>query len=50
MKVLIREFWTFARERKRFWLLPLIAAMVIVGGLILVTQTSAASPFIYSLF
>ncbi len=50
MNVFVRELWTFARERKRFWLVPLIAVMVIVGGLLILTQASTAAPFIYKLF
>lgn len=46
----LREFWGFLRERKRFWLLPIMIMMVIVGGLVVLTQGSAIAPFIYTLF
>jgi len=45
-----RELWKFLRVRKKFWLLPLILVMLLVGGLLLFAQTSALAPFIYTLF
>jgi hypothetical protein len=47
---LIWEFWKFLRVRKKFWLLPLILVMLLVGGLLLFAQTSVLAPFIYTLF
>lgn len=47
---LIVELWVFLRCRKKFWLLPIIIAMVLFGGLLLLAQTSAIAPFIYTLF
>ena len=47
---LMWEFWKFLRVRKKFWLLPLILVMLLVGGLLLFAQTSALAPFIYTLF
>ena len=44
------ELWKFLRVRKKFWLLPLILVMLLVGGLLLFAQTSALAPFIYTLF
>ncbi|MES2905690.1 MAG: DUF5989 family protein [Pseudomonadota bacterium] len=44
------EFWEFLRERKKFWLLPLIILMLIFGGLIVLTKGSAVAPFIYTIF
>lgn len=46
----ILELWDFMREKKKFWLLPLIILMVVFGGLIVVTKGSALAPFIYTLF
>ena len=46
----LRELWAFLRERKKFWLLPIIVMMVIFGGLLLMAQGSAMAPFIYTLF
>jgi hypothetical protein len=46
----LREMWEFLRHRKKFWLLPIIVMLVIVGGLFIVAQGSAVAPFIYTLF
>lgn len=46
----LKELWLYARERKKFWLLPLILAMLLIGVLIFSVQATATSPFIYSLF
>ena len=46
----ISELWMFIRERKKFWLLPIIAMMDIFGGLIILSQGSAIAPFIYTIF
>ena len=44
------EFWEFLRVRKKFWLLPILVMMAALGGLIVLSQTSAVAPFIYALF
>ena len=46
----LAEFWSFLRARKKFWLLPILLLMLIVGGLLIVAQSSAIAPFIYSIF
>ena len=46
----LAELWRFMRERKKFWLLPIILALTLFGGLIVLTQGSAIAPFIYTLF
>ena len=46
----IAELWDFMRLRKKFWLLPILIMMVLLGGLIVLTQGSAVAPFIYTLF
>jgi hypothetical protein len=46
----ITELWTFMRERKKFWLLPIFFVLLLFGGLIVLTQGSAVAPFIYTLF
>lgn len=46
----IREIWTFLRSRKKFWMLPIILVMVLLGGLMVLAQGSAVAPFIYTLF
>lgn len=47
---LLKELWAFSRARKKFWLLPLILVMVLIGGLLVLAQGSAVAPFIYTLF
>ena len=46
----IRELWTFLGARKKFWLLPIILVMLVLGGLLVLAQGSAVAPFIYTLF
>jgi len=46
----VQEMWCFMRARKKFWLLPLLVMLLAVGGLMLLAQSSAIAPFIYSLF
>lgn len=45
-----KDLWDFMRERKKFWLAPIIIVMVLLGGLIVLAQGSAIAPFIYTLF
>jgi len=45
-----REFWKFLKVRKKFWLLPIFLVLILMGGLIILTQGSAVAPFIYTLF
>jgi hypothetical protein len=44
------ELWMFMRERKKFWLLPIVILLVMFGGLVVLTQGTAVAPFIYTLF
>jgi len=46
----LSELWAFMRERKKFWMLPIIACLLLLGGLIVMTTGSAVAPFIYTLF
>jgi len=46
----LREFWFFLRERKKFWLIPIVVALTLVGSLLVLVQGSAVAPFIYTLF
>jgi len=46
----VRELWDFMKERKKFWLLPIILVLLLIGTLIVFTQGSAVAPFIYTLF
>ena len=47
---LIRDLWGFMRERKKLWMAPIIAIMLLLGVLIVLSQGSAVAPFIYTLF
>lgn len=47
---LFKDLWDFMRERKKFWMAPIIFIMLLLGGLIVVAQGSAVAPFIYTLF
>lgn len=44
------ELWGFMRERKKFWLLPIVLVLLFFGGLLVLTQGSVVAPFIYTLF
>jgi hypothetical protein len=46
----LREFLSFLRVRKKYWLVPIFVMMVIFGSLIVLTKGSAVAPFIYTLF
>ncbi len=46
----VSELWAFMRERRKFWLLPIVVALLLFGGVIVLTQGSAVAPFIYTLF
>lgn len=50
MSSFLREFWLFLRERKKYWLLPVLIVMTVLGGLIVLTKGSAVAPFIYTVF
>jgi len=45
-----REIWAFMRARKKWWLLPIIIIMALVGALIIFAQSSVLAPFIYVIF
>jgi hypothetical protein len=47
---LLTDLWAFMKERKKFWLAPIILLMVLLGGLLVFAQGSAIAPFIYTLF
>jgi hypothetical protein len=47
---LLKDLWGFMRERKKFWLAPIILVMMLLGALIVLSQGSAIAPFIYTLF
>jgi len=47
---MLKELWAFMRVRKKYWLWPIFAMMLLLGILIVLAQGSAVAPFIYTLF
>ena len=47
---LLREFWLFVKEEKKWWLVPLILVLLIVGALVVFASSSPLAPFLYPLF
>ena len=47
---LLQDLWGFMRERKKFWLAPIIIVLLLLGALLVFAQGSAVAPFIYTLF
>lgn len=47
---ILREFWSFLRIRKKYWLAPIFIVLVLLSLLIVLTQGSALAPFVYALF
>ena len=50
MAGLVAEFWQFLKVRRKWWLLPIILVMLLVGMLLVFAQGSALAPFIYTIF
>lgn len=46
----LKDLWGFMKERKKFWLLPIIVSLLLFGALIVLTSGTAVAPFIYTLF
>ena len=46
----IKELWAFLRSRKKLWLTPIIAIVVLLGLLLIAAETSVIAPLIYTLF
>ncbi len=46
----LAEFWSFLKARRKFWLVPLLVMMFLLGGLLILAQSSAIAPFIYTIF
>ncbi len=44
------ELWQFLRDRKKFWLAPIMLIVLLFGGLLVLAQGSAVAPFIYTIF
>ena len=47
---IMKELWDFLKVRKKWWLLPIIVILIFLGLLIILTESSAVAPFIYTLF
>ncbi|MBN8762314.1 MAG: hypothetical protein J0J02_10000 [Thiobacillus sp.] len=47
---ILNDLWAFMKERKKFWLAPIIVVLLLLGGLVVLSQGSAIAPFIYTLF
>jgi hypothetical protein len=47
---LLKDLWAYLKVRKKYWLLPLILVLLLLGFLIVFTAGSAVAPFIYTLF
>jgi Family of unknown function (DUF5989) len=47
---LLGDFWQFLKVRKKWWLAPIVITLLLVGVLLVVTESSALAPFIYALF
>jgi hypothetical protein len=47
---LLKDLWGLMKERKKFWLAPIILVLLLLGALIVLSQGSAVAPFIYTLF
>ena len=47
---LLKDLYVFMAQRKKFWLLPIITVMLLLGALLVLGQGSAVAPFIYTLF
>jgi hypothetical protein len=50
MSEFVRELWAFLRERKKFWLLPMVLFLSLLGLMIVLSEGSVVAPFIYTLF
>ena len=46
----LKDIWFFMKERKKFWLAPVIVILLLLGILIVLSGSSALAPFIYTLF
>jgi len=47
---IFKELYCFLKERKKWWLAPIVIMLILLGALIFFTQSSAVAPFIYTLF
>ncbi len=47
---LLKDLWEYLKVRKKFWLLPSIIVLLLIGLLIVLSSSSAIAPFIYTIF
>lgn len=47
---IVTELWAFLRVRKKWWLLPILVVLLLLGALLVFAQGSALAPFIYTIF
>ena len=47
---ILSEFWDFLKQRKKWWLAPIVFFLILFGALIVLTEGSVLAPFIYTLF
>ncbi len=47
---IVKEFFLFIMEEKKFWLVPLLLVLAIVGGFLVFASSSPFAPFLYPLF
>jgi len=47
---ILKDLWSFMKERKKFWLAPMIIILIILGIIIVLGGSSAIAPFVYTLF
>ena len=47
---ILKELWIFLRMRKKLWLAPIIIVMLLLGGMLIIAQSSVIAPFIYTIF
>ena len=50
MLSILRELFSFLKARKKYWLLPILVVLVLLGGLLVLAKGSAVAPFIYAIF
>ena len=46
----LKEFWLYLKIRKKYWLIPILLFLMLFGGLLIVSEGSVISPFIYTIF
>jgi hypothetical protein len=46
----LRDLWTYIHSQRKYWLMPIVVTMILVGGLVVLSKGSAVAPFLYALF